>query len=56
MGVAQIPMQDATRATAHMFILNPFGPGGLTRMFSTHPSTEERIARLQGMRGNLPLR
>jgi heat shock protein HtpX len=60
MGVAQIPMQDASPATAHLFILNPFGPGGLTRMFSTHPSTEERIARLQGMRGdawrNLPVR
>lgn len=59
-GVARDPMQDATPATAHMFILNPFGPGGLTRMFSTHPSTEERIARLQAMRGdavrNLPVR
>jgi heat shock protein HtpX len=60
MGVARDPMQDASPASAHLFILNPFGPGGMTRMFSTHPSTEERIARLQGMRGdawrNLPVR
>jgi heat shock protein HtpX len=51
-GVARVPMQDATEATAHMFILNPFGPGGMARLFSTHPSTEERIARLQAMRGD----
>ena len=58
-GVERIPM-DATPATAHMFILNPFKGDGLFRLFSTHPSTEERIARLQAMRGdafrNLPLR
>lgn len=47
MGVARMPMEDASPATAHMFILNPFGAGGWTRLFSTHPSTEERIARLQ---------
>jgi len=51
-GVARIPMQDASPATAHLFILNPFGPGGLNSLFSTHPSTEERIARLQAMRGD----
>src|SRR5579864_7954144 len=49
MGVQRVPMDDASPATAHMFILNPFR-GGLFRMFSTHPSTEERIARLQQMR------
>jgi heat shock protein HtpX len=49
-GVAQVPMTDATPATAHMFILNPFGSGGIMRLFSTHPSTEERIARLEQMR------
>jgi len=51
MGVQRVPMQDASPATAHMFILNPFSGGGLTRLFSTHPSTEERIARLEAMRG-----
>ena len=49
MGVARIPM-DANPATAHMFIVNPLTGGGLARMFSTHPSTEERIARLEAMR------
>jgi heat shock protein HtpX len=51
MGVQQVPMTDASPATAHMFILNPFSGGGMARLFSTHPSTEERIARLQAMRG-----
>jgi len=49
MGVQRVPMDDASPATAHLFILNPFR-GGLFRMFSTHPSTEERIARLEAMR------
>jgi heat shock protein HtpX len=48
-GVARVPM-DANPATAHMFIVNPFTGGGIARMFSTHPSTEERIARLEAMR------
>ncbi len=34
-------------ATAHMFIMKPFSAGGLASLFSTHPPTEERIARLQ---------
>jgi heat shock protein HtpX len=50
LGVQREPMTDATPATAHMFILNPFGRGGLMKIFSTHPSTEERIARLEAMR------
>ncbi len=49
MGVQQIPM-DANPATAHMFIVNPFTAGGIARLFSTHPSTEERIARLEALR------
>jgi heat shock protein HtpX len=43
----RIPM-DATPATAHMFIMKP---ANLMNLFSTHPSTEQRIARLQAMRG-----
>ncbi|MBZ5604498.1 MAG: zinc metalloprotease HtpX [Acidobacteriia bacterium] len=49
-GIARDPMTDASPSTAHMFILNPFGRGGLMKLFSTHPSTEERIARLESMR------
>jgi heat shock protein HtpX len=52
MGVERVPMPDASPATAHMFILNPFRNGGITRLFSTHPSTEDRIARLEAMRGD----
>jgi heat shock protein HtpX len=42
---------EATPSTAHMFIIKPFTGESLMRLFSTHPSTEERIARLQAMRG-----
>src|SRR5579871_1393381 len=45
----RIPM-DASPATAHMFIIKPFTGSSLMRLFSTHPSTEDRIARLQAMR------
>ena len=51
-GIERFPMNDASPATAHMFILNPFRGGGMTRLFSTHPSTEDRIARLEAMRGD----
>ena len=49
----RIPMQDVNPATAHLFIIKPFGGGGITRMFSTHPATEDRIARLEAMRGRV---
>jgi len=42
----RLPMQ-ASPATAHMFIINPFTAKGLTKLFSTHPPVEERIARLE---------
>jgi heat shock protein HtpX len=45
----RIPM-DASPATAHMFIIKPFSGRTFLNLFSTHPSTEERIARLQAMR------
>jgi heat shock protein HtpX len=44
----RIPM-DATASTAHLFIIQPFTGESLMRLFSTHPSTAERIARLQAM-------
>jgi heat shock protein HtpX len=45
----RIPM-DATPSTAHLFIIKPFTGQSIMKLFSTHPSTEERIARLQAMR------
>lgn len=43
-----VPMH-ATPATAHLFIVNPLSGGMLQSLFSTHPSVEERIARLRAM-------
>jgi heat shock protein HtpX len=44
-----IPNEEAERnpATAHMFIINPLSGRGMDNLFSTHPSTENRIAELQ---------
>jgi heat shock protein HtpX len=47
-----LPMKRASNATAHLFISNPFGAGaakGLSKLFMTHPPTEERIAALRGL-------
>lgn len=51
MGVNARPM-DANPATAHMFIVNPFGGKGKTllNLFSTHPPMDERIKRLEELR------
>jgi heat shock protein HtpX len=44
---AQAPTQ-ASAATASLFIVNPFGGlQAVSRWFATHPSTEERVHRLQ---------
>ena len=45
----RIPNPDAERspATAHMFIINPLTGHGIDSLFSTHPSTENRIAALE---------
>ena len=46
-----IPMETAERhpETAQMMIMNPLSGGGLKSLFSTHPSTEERVERLLAM-------
>lgn len=45
-GVQAVPMTRGNPAHSHMFIMNPFF-GGLQRLFSTHPSADERIKRLR---------
>jgi heat shock protein HtpX len=40
---------EAHPATAQMMIINPLHGGSVARLFSTHPATEERIARLRAM-------
>jgi len=47
-GVKIIPM-NATPTSAHMFIVNPLRGGGIRSLFSTHPSTQERVRRLREM-------
>jgi heat shock protein HtpX len=48
-GVQRHPMPNAGTATAHLFIVNPLRGGRVAKLFSTHPPTEERIARLEHM-------
>jgi heat shock protein HtpX len=40
---------EANPATAHMFIINPLHARRVDSLFSTHPRTEERVARLRRM-------
>ena len=47
---ANMAPMHATPATAHLFIVNPLRGGGLMSLFSTHPPTQERVARLRAMR------
>lgn len=46
-------MPDATEATAHMFIINPFSGVNLKQLFSTHPPTEERVRLLREQARNM---
>jgi heat shock protein HtpX len=43
------PVYNSNPTTAHMFIINPLHGSGMSKLFSTHPSTEERIKRLQAI-------
>jgi heat shock protein HtpX len=44
------PPATTNPSTAHLFISNPFkGGAGMAKLFSTHPPTAERVARLEAM-------
>ena len=52
-GSKQLPMEDASPATAHLFIMNPFTVRGFSSLFQTHPPTEARIKALMELRPGL---
>ncbi|MFZ2225843.1 MAG: M48 family metallopeptidase [Candidatus Moraniibacteriota bacterium] len=46
------PLEAANRATAHLFIANPFKGKKVSKLFMTHPPIEERVKALRGMEIN----
>lgn len=48
-GVRHHPMTKESSAGASLFIVNPFSWKGFMTMLSTHPSTDDRIKRLEAM-------
>ena len=61
-GSQVVPTDQPHPATSSLFIVNPLtGGGAVLKLFSTHPSTEERVTRLLAMvhqkqtRPNLPI-
>jgi heat shock protein HtpX len=44
---------EGNPATAHMFIINPLHGGAMDSLFSTHPSTENRVAALMQLAGGM---
>ena len=45
----QEPLEAANRATAHLYIVNPFKGKNVAKLFMTHPPIEERVKALRGM-------
>jgi heat shock protein HtpX len=54
-GAHAIPNDTAEQnpATAHLFIINPLSGARMDNLFSTHPATENRIAELQKIAGEM---
>ncbi|GGQ33791.1 zinc metalloprotease HtpX [Streptosporangium pseudovulgare] len=53
MGARRLPLPENGRiaSASHLMIANPFRGAGIGRLFSTHPSTADRVARLERMAG-----
>jgi heat shock protein HtpX len=47
------PVAEANPATAHLFIINPLHAHKVDGLFSTHPSTENRIRRLKELAASM---
>ena len=47
--VDQEPLEAANRATAHLYISNPFKGKKVSKLFMTHPPIEERVAKLRNL-------
>lgn len=45
----QEPLEAANRATAHLYITNPFKGKKVSKLFLTHPPIEDRVKALRGM-------
>lgn len=45
----RFPLCEGGPATAHLFIANPLSGKGWSALFNTHPSMEDRIARLEAL-------
>jgi len=57
-GASRVPLQvseQAAESTAHMMIVSPMIGGSFAKLFSTHPPTEERVAKLEAMIGGASL-
>lgn len=48
-GAQNMPMQNASKATAHLFFANPFSGKKLANLFSTHPPIQDRINKLRNV-------
>lgn len=51
-GTSEKPLRysEATAATEHMFIINPFSGNAILEFLSTHPPTHKRVERLNSLR------
>jgi len=48
--VKKTPLRFGNQATASLFITNPFTVKGLMTLFSTHPSTKDRVKKLEAIK------